>query len=101
MAAFFFQDESVRMWNVLTGTQLLIFAGAEGHRNDAISCDFHPLIDGFIVSGGADNSVRVGKTAGSTTRYSTAVLLPSGFFLLSSSSSLGFGLASAGADLVL
>lgn len=34
---FFFQDESVRLWNVQTGICILIFAGAGGHRNEVLS----------------------------------------------------------------
>lgn len=53
------KDESVRLWNVNTGVCILIFAGANGHRNEVLSVDFHPSDKNLIASCGMDNSVKI------------------------------------------
>ena len=52
------KDESIRMWNVRTGTCLAIFAGDRGHREHVLSLDIHPT-GGTFVSGGMDTSVKI------------------------------------------
>eukprot|EP00249_Psilotum_nudum_P014713 c24960_g1_i5 orf=731-1816(-) len=53
------KDESVRLWNVNTGICILIFAGANGHRNEVLSVDFHPSNKHLIASCGMDNTVKI------------------------------------------
>ena len=52
------KDESVRLWNVVTGVPVIIFAGDDGHRDEVISLDIHPLGNAF-ASSGMDRNIRV------------------------------------------
>ncbi|CAL0322718.1 unnamed protein product [Lupinus luteus] len=53
------KDESVRIWNVHTGVCILILAGAGGHRNEALSVDFHPSDVYRLASCGMDGTVKI------------------------------------------
>ena len=57
------KDESVRLWNLQTGVCVAIFAGYAGHRNEVLSCGFHPS-GNFIISSGMDNSVKMWSLQG-------------------------------------
>jgi polycomb protein EED len=52
------KDESVRLWNVQTGTCVGIFAGHEGHRDSVLSVAWHPLGRRF-ASTSMDNTVKL------------------------------------------
>ncbi|GMH61372.1 hypothetical protein TrRE_jg8473, partial [Triparma retinervis] len=45
------KDESIRLWNVRTGTCIITFAGDRGHRDDVLSIDIHPLGHTLLTSG--------------------------------------------------
>mmetsp|Transcript_34907 Transcript_34907/g.75556 ORF Transcript_34907/g.75556 Transcript_34907/m.75556 type:complete len:420 (+) Transcript_34907:273-1532(+) len=53
------KDDSVRIWNVQTRTQVMVFAGLEGHRSEVFTADFHPLNGFFVASGGIDYTVKI------------------------------------------
>ncbi|KAF1886285.1 hypothetical protein Lal_00045516 [Lupinus albus] len=53
------KDESVRIWNVHTGVCVLILAGAGGHRNEALSVDFHPSDIYRLATSGMDGTVKI------------------------------------------
>ncbi|KAL3674981.1 hypothetical protein V7S43_000906 [Phytophthora oleae] len=52
------KDESIRLWNTLTGVCVAIFAGHMGHRDDVLSLDIH-LKGSCFVSSGMDNTVKI------------------------------------------
>lgn len=52
------KDESIRLWNVRTGSTVAVFAGLCGHRGEVISVDIHRLGRSF-ASSGIDYSIRV------------------------------------------
>lgn len=52
------KDESVRLWNVENGACIAIFAGENGHRDEVLAADFHPLGQCF-ASSGMDNTVKL------------------------------------------
>lgn len=52
------KDESLRLWNVQTGTCVAIFAGHEGHRDAVLSVGWHPLGRKF-ASAGMDTTVKL------------------------------------------
>lgn len=52
------KDESIRLYNAVSGACIAIFAGPEGHRFDVISLGFHANGNVFC-SGGMDNSIKV------------------------------------------
>ncbi|KAJ8602478.1 hypothetical protein CTAYLR_001209 [Chrysophaeum taylorii] len=52
------KDESVRLWNIRTGTCVAVFAGDRGHRDEVLSVDVHAL-GGVFCSAGMDNTVKV------------------------------------------
>lgn len=51
-------DLSLRLWNVRTGLCIAVFAGADGHRDQVLSADFHDAAH-MIVSGGMDHSIKI------------------------------------------
>lgn len=52
------KDESLRLWNLRTGSTIAVFAGLKGHRGEVVHVDFDRLGDRF-ASCGIDNSVRI------------------------------------------
>ena len=52
------KDESIRMWNLQTGTMVAVFAGIKGHRGEVIGVDFDRSGRKF-VSCGLDYSIRI------------------------------------------
>jgi len=52
------KDESVRLWNLRSGTCVAIFAGHEGHRDSVLTVSWHPCGDRF-ASGSMDNTVKL------------------------------------------
>lgn len=52
------KDESIRLWNLRTGSTVAVFAGLKGHRGEVVSLDFDRDGDRF-ASCGIDNSVRI------------------------------------------
>ncbi|KAK4535245.1 hypothetical protein CDCA_CDCA04G1270 [Cyanidium caldarium] len=52
------QDESVRLWDVVTGHCFAMFCGHEGHRGEVLYCDWHASGERFL-SCGMDGSVRI------------------------------------------
>lgn len=52
------KDESLRLWNLRTGSTIALFAGLKGHRGEVVHVDFYR--DGSkFASCGIDNSVRL------------------------------------------
>lgn len=52
------KDESLRLWNLRTGSTVAIYAGLKGHRGEVVHADFNA--DGSkFASCGIDNSVRI------------------------------------------
>lgn len=45
------KDESIRLWNTETKVCIAIFAGEQGHRDEVLSVDCHPLGNCFASSG--------------------------------------------------
>jgi len=64
------KDESVRLWNLQTGVCVAIFAGYAGHRNEVLSCGFHPG-GKYIISSGMDNSVKLWSLQGKVREHIT------------------------------
>nr|CCA26226.1 DNA topoisomerase putative [Albugo laibachii Nc14] len=52
------KDESIRLWNTLTGVCVAIFAGHLGHRDEVLSLDVH-LTGACFVSSGMDNTIKI------------------------------------------
>eukprot|EP00936_MAST-01D_sp_MAST-1D-sp1_P001863 g1863.t1 len=52
------KDESVRLWNTISGVCLAVFAGHQGHRDEVLSGDIHPL-GNCMASCGMDNSIKI------------------------------------------
>jgi len=52
------KDESLRLWNVQTGTCVVMFAGHEGHCDSVLCAAWHPL-GRSIVSSGMDTTVKI------------------------------------------
>ena len=50
------KDESLGLWSIDEQRRIVIFAGDQGHRDAVLSLD---VTDGWMVSGGMDNTVRV------------------------------------------
>jgi polycomb protein EED len=63
------KDESVRLWNVTSGTCVGIFAGHEGHRDSVLSVAWHPL-GNAIASASMDNTVKLWSLKEGTNVYS-------------------------------
>lgn len=63
------KDESVRLWNVTSGTCVAIFAGHEGHRDSVLSVAWHPL-GNVIASASMDNTVKLWSLKEGTDVYS-------------------------------
>lgn len=57
------KDESLRLWNLRTGSSIAVFAGLKGHRGEVVSVDFNHPGDRF-ASCGIDNSIRIWDIAG-------------------------------------
>lgn len=57
------KDESVRLWNVQSGTPVAIFAGHEGHRDAVLTVSWHPLGHWF-ASAGMDTTVKLWSMTG-------------------------------------
>jgi polycomb protein EED len=52
------KDESIRLWNSLSGACVAIFAGHLGHRDEVLSLDIH-LKGSCFVSSGMDNTIKI------------------------------------------
>ena len=52
------KDCTIRIWNIVTSSQLVLFGGKESNLSDVLSIDWHLSGDRF-VSGGIDNSVKI------------------------------------------
>ena len=52
------KDFSCRLWNIVTGIQICIFGGPEGHSAEILSIDFH-LSGDYFVSSGIDGFVKI------------------------------------------
>lgn len=52
------KDESLRLWNLRTGSTVAVFAGLKGHRGEVVHVDFNRSGSRF-ASCGIDNSVRI------------------------------------------
>ena len=52
------KDCTIRIWNIITSSQLVLFGGKESNLSDVLSIDWHLSGDRF-VSGGIDNSVKI------------------------------------------
>jgi polycomb protein EED len=56
-------DESIRLWNVQTGTNIAVFAGHCGHRGHVLSISWHCSGERF-ASAGMDNVVKLWNVTG-------------------------------------
>ena len=54
------KDFSIRMWNIFTGAQIVIFGGPEGHIAEVLSIDWHLSAD-YFVSTAIDGYVKIWK----------------------------------------
>lgn len=52
------RDESLRLWNIESGICIAVFAGDQGHRDEVLCADIHPMANCFI-SAGMDNSLKI------------------------------------------
>jgi len=52
------KDESASLWSLSANRRIVIFAGDQGHRDSVLSID---VIEGWLLSGGMDNTIRVWK----------------------------------------
>jgi polycomb protein EED len=52
------KDFSIRLWNIITGIQICIFGGPEGHSAEVLSIDFH-LSGNYFASSGIDGFVKI------------------------------------------
>lgn len=52
------KDESLRLWNIRTGSTVAVFAGLKGHRGEVVHVDFNRE-GSVLASCGIDNSVRI------------------------------------------
>lgn len=52
------KDFSCRLWNIITGIQICIFGGPEGHSAEILSIDFH-LSGDYFVSSGIDGFIKI------------------------------------------
>ncbi|CAG9327836.1 unnamed protein product [Blepharisma stoltei] len=54
------EDLSIRLWNILTFTQVAIFAGDLGHKHGVLTIDWHST-ENIFASGGRDGAVKIWK----------------------------------------
>ena len=52
------KDFSIRLWNIVSGIQICIFGGPEGHSAEVLSVDFH-LSGDYFASSGIDGFVKI------------------------------------------
>lgn len=52
------KDYSIRLWNIVTGIQICIFGGPEGHSAEVLTIDIH-LSGEYFISGGIDSFVKI------------------------------------------
>ena len=65
------KDESVRLWNTISGVCIAVFAGHQGHRDEVLSGDIHPL-GNCMASCGMDNSIKVWSLESETLQLAIA-----------------------------
>ncbi|CAM9107506.1 unnamed protein product, partial [Heterosigma akashiwo] len=63
------KDETLRLWHAPAGQCVAVFSGERGHRDEVLSCDFHPL--GHALAG-MDNSVKVWNLGKEGLRHAVA-----------------------------
>jgi WD40 repeat protein len=52
-------DESIRLWNVLTGLTVGVFSGDQGHSCEVLGVSWCSYYPDLFVSSGVDSSVRI------------------------------------------
>jgi WD40 repeat protein len=52
-------DESVRLWNVVTGLLLAVFSGDHGHSCEVLRVSWSTYYPDLFASSGVDSSVRI------------------------------------------